>query len=64
MTDTDVKLDRIIELLELLVRQNQPPPDMLYQEYVAKMKEALNKGDRQALKAVNKSYHAHRGIKI
>ena len=58
------KLDRIIELLEDIRRQNAPPPDMLHQEYVSKMKQALASGDRAQLKAVNRAYHAHRGIKI
>lgn len=62
--NTEAKLDRIIELLEDIRRQNAPPPDMLHQEYVSKMKEALASGDRAQLKAVNRAYHAHRGIKI
>ena len=58
------QLAQIIALLEDIKRQNQPPPDMLNQEYYAKMREALASGDRAKLKAVNRAYHAHRGIKI
>lgn len=62
--NTNEQLSRIIELLEDIKRQNAPPPDLLHQEYVSKMKAALASGDRAQLKAVNRAYHAHRGIKI
>ena len=70
MTDTELlqalvrEQARTNELLETLVRQNRPPPGLLHEEYVAKMKAALASGDREALKAVNKRYHAHRGVKL
>lgn len=38
---TDDRLDRIIELLEALVRQNAPAPGLLEQEYAAKLKAAI-----------------------
>lgn len=71
MTDTNALLAELIrqqartnELLEALVRQNAPPPELLEKEFVGKMKAALASGDRAAMKAVNRQYHAHRGVKI
>lgn len=55
---------RTNELLEALVRQNAPPPELLEQEYINKIKAALASGDRAAVRAVNRQYHAHRGVKI
>lgn len=63
-TTTDDRLDRIIELLETLVRQNAPAPGLLEQEYAAKLKAAVACGDKAAVKAINKAYHAHKGVRL
>lgn len=61
---TDDRLDRIIELLETLVRQSAPAPGLLEQEYAAKLKTAIACGDKAAVKAINKTYHAHKGVRL
>lgn len=61
---TDDRLDRIIELLETLVRQSAPAPGLLEQEYTAKLKAAIACGDKAAVKAINKAYHAHKGVRL
>lgn len=61
---TTKQLARIIELLETLVRQSAPAPGLLEQEYAAKLKAAVACGDKAAVKAINKAYHAHKGVRL
>lgn len=61
---TDDRLDRIIELLERIAEQNAPAPGLLEQEYTAKLKAAVVCGDKAAVKAINKAYHAHKGVRL
>lgn len=61
---TDDRLDRIIELLERIAEQSAPAPGLLEQEYAAKLKAAIACGDKAAVKAINKAYHAHKGVRL
>lgn len=61
---TDDRLDRIIALLERIAEQNAPAPGLLEQEYAAKLKAAIACGDKAAVKAINKAYHAHKGVRL
>ena len=61
---TDDRLDRIIALLERIAEQNAPAPGLLEQEYAEKLKAAIACGDKAAVKAINKAYHAHKGVRL
>lgn len=61
---TDDRLDRIIALLERIAEQNAPAPGLLEQEYAVKLKAAIACGDKAAVKAINKAYHAHKGVRL
>lgn len=61
---TDDRLDRIIALLERIAEQSAPAPGLLEQEYAAKLKTAIACGDKAAVKAINKAYHAHKGVRL
>ena len=59
MTTTE-RLDRIVELLERLVQQNEPPKELLQEELARRMKEAIRRGDKKMVKELARAYNERR----